>query len=95
MKTIIQWREDPNLRALALSVINDPNVKRMLDTLHFDNPANRPKAIADGAAAMFEIGMIYGYKGALKDFENLAAGLPTAREGVQETWGQVEEQEQT
>lgn len=89
--TTLEWRKDPELLALAAEVLSQPAVQQMLAVLDSDDPSNNPKAISDGAGAMYEIGLIYGYKGALTAFRNLREPLPKPPRDIEATYGVTEE----
>lgn len=89
--TVSEWRSNGDLLALAAVVLEQPAVQQMLSVLDADDPSNNPKLIRDGAGAMYEIGLIYGWKGALTALRSMREPLPKKQEDLVATWGVTEE----
>jgi len=89
--TLHEWRTNGDLLALAAVVLEQPAVMQMLSVLEGDDPSNNPKLIKDGAGAMYEIGLIYGWKGALAALRSMREPLPKKQEDIKASWGVTEE----
>ena len=90
-RTIFQWRSDGELIASAAKILNKPDFKEMVSVLEAANPANNPAQIKDGAGAMYEIGLIYGYRLALENLKSMGEPMPKAPEELKTSWGVTEE----
>lgn len=92
--TLQEWRKNGDMLALAAVVLEQPAMQHMLAVLEQDDPSNNPKLIRDGAGAMYEIGLIYGWKGALTALKSMREPLPKKPEDIVADWGVKEEEKE-
>lgn len=89
--TLLEWRKNPELLALASVVLDGSDVKKMLEVLTQANPAFHAAKVTDGFGATYELGLIRGFNFCLQCLLEMGKPLPDVdRTPLMTTW-QAEE----
>jgi hypothetical protein len=85
--TLLEWRQNPDRRSLAVDVLNNQTVREMLAVMEVEHPAKQPHKVMDGFGATKALGRIEGYQEALQMLHAFAQEIPGAPEQINVTWG--------
>lgn len=85
--TLLEWRKNPELLALASVVLDGSDVKKMLEVLSQANPAFHAVKVTDGFGATYELGLIRGFNFCLQCLSEMGKPIPEIdRTPLMTTW---------
>lgn len=90
---LLEWRQNPDRRSLALDMLNQPTMREMLAVMEQEHPMRQESKLQDGFAATLAVGESRGFQKALNMIRSFAEEIPTPHENIKVTWGEPTEEE--